>query len=509
MAVRTESLLRPDSGRVISRLFVPGQEDFGSNQARTDQVIERLLHLEESEVCRELQELTERFGSRHKHLYEVFEMNAQKVSGRVDTDERLSLERWRLLGALFTHEYSIEGASVTNPSAVMHPDQSGLAEGFARFVMSVRGIGEGHRSSIGFRVGTISQEGEIAFDPPGVYPVTGHHFETLLCKEDFIGLQEAEGGLGENARHLLAGMGARFTVAEFHDALMKFSRERDSFLYADVTVRQFRLVAERNYIVTFPIDTEISERVLWPNSTAEWRGMEDARFVRFEDETGVRYLATYTAFDGLEISQQLLSTSDFVTFESHPISGFAAVGKGLAIFPRKIGGRYAAMSRADHETNFVSYSDSLTHWTDATPVQVPNKSWELIQMGNCGSPIETDSGWLLFTHAVGPMRTYCISALLLNLEDPTIVIGSLKDALLCPTEAERDGYTPNVLYSCGSFQMGKHVMIPYGIADQSIGIALVHIDDLVSSLIAQHQDSGSVITDDTASIKRNGASNTY
>jgi predicted GH43/DUF377 family glycosyl hydrolase len=482
-------------------LFIPGQEDFGSNQTRTDQVIDRLLQLSESDVCTELADLTERFGKRHKHLHHVFELNAQRVSGRVDTDERLTLERWRLLGALFTHEYAIEGASVTNPSAVLHPDQSGLAEGTVRFVMSVRGIGEGHRSSIGFRVGTISVQGTVAIEEPGAHPVTGDHFETLLCREDFIGLQESEGGLGENARHLLASMGERFTVTEFHDALMKFSNERDSFLHADVTVRQFRLIAERNYIVSYPVDSEISERVLWPNSTAEWRGMEDARFVRFEDETGVRYLATYTAFDGLLISQQLLSTTDFISFESHPISGYAATGKGLAIFPRKIRGKYAAMSRADHETNFVSYSDSLTHWTDATPVQVPKKSWELIQMGNCGSPIETPEGWLLFTHAVGPMRTYCISALLLDLENPTILIGSLVQPLLCPMESERDGYTPNVLYSCGSFQSGNHIMIPYGIADQSIGIALVHIDELVSALIAQHSGLGSEITDDATSIK--------
>jgi len=223
---------------------------------------------------------------------------------------------------------------------------------------------------------------------------------------------------------------------------------------------------------------------LWPHASDEWRGMEDARFVRFTTPEGsVIYYATYTAFDGSNISQQLLSTTGFTTFKMHPMSGAAASGKGLALFPRKIGGHYVALSRADHESNYISFSDDLEYWGKHEILQAPTRPWELIQIGNCGSPIETEAGWLVLTHGVGPMRTYCISALLLDKDDPLRIIGSLNKPLLSPTEGERDGYVPNVVYSCGSMLHGESLMIPFGIADNSIGIAVANINEVLQRLV--------------------------
>jgi predicted GH43/DUF377 family glycosyl hydrolase len=238
--------------------------------------------------------------------------------------------------------------------------------------------------------------------------------------------------------------------------------------------------------VSFSVDSLVSERVLWPHAPAEWRGMEDARFVEFDDpDIGRVWFATYTAFDGVDINQQLLSTRDFLQFEITPVSGEAARGKGLAIFPRKVDGRFAALSRADRETNSISFSHHLEYWDDAVEVQLPMRHWEVVQLGNCGSPIETAAGWLMLTHAVGPMRTYCISAILLDRDDPVRVIGSLDTPLLVPSEFERDGYVPNVVYSCGALKHEHNLLLPFGIADQSIGIAVANLDDLLDRLTAR------------------------
>lgn len=483
IAVRTSQRLVPDSSRVISRLFVAGQEDFGSRESRASQVMDRILGLTEEEVLVALDDVYNRFVGRHDEITHDLEAHAQRVANRVETGTMLSEERWRLIGAYFTHEFSIEGAALTNPSVALHPDQRGVEAGSARFVMTVRNIGEGHRSSIGFRSGIVSAGGIVEVDAPGPRPVIGTHWEPLLEQANFRGLLQEMDDLGENARYVLGQLDEKFTVSELNQILIDLMDDHESFRSADKTAHHFRLIAERNYCVTFPLERDLSERVLWPVSSAEWRGMEDARLVRLvEDDGSIRYYATYTAFDGVGISQQLLCTDDFTAFETHPISGSAARGKGMAIFPRRIGGMYAAMTRADHETNSVAFTDHLQNWEASMVVQLPRRPWELVQMGNAGSPIETEAGWLLLTHAVGPMRTYSLSATLLDIDDPARVIGSLDRPLLSPRPDERDGYVPNVVYSCGSVLHQRTLVIPFGVADQSIGIATADLDDLLTHL---------------------------
>lgn len=476
--------LVPDSTRVISRMFVPGQEDFGSSQSRALQVLERVMALDEEEVVAALDDVYNRFIERHEDLTIEFEKHAHRMASRVPPGLILSAERWRLIGAVFTHEFAIESSALTNPSMVLHPDQSGVNEGGARFVMSVRGIGEGHRSSIGFRSGIISASGEIEVDTPGEHPTIGTHWEPMLQQGNFRGLLEEMDDMGENARFILSQLGESFTLSDLNDVLFRFMSDQESFRNSDITVHHFRMIAERNYCVTFSADQDVSERILWPVSHAEWRGMEDARFVRFTNDDGsVTHYATYTAFDGVGISQQILKTDDFLAFETHPLAGSAAKGKGMALFPRRIGGMYAAMSRADHESNSVAFSDHLDFWNASMTVQIPRRPWELIQMGNAGSPIETEAGWLMITHAVGPMRTYCLSVALLDLEDPSRVIGVLEDPLISPQDDERDGYVPNVVYSCGSMLHGDSLVIPYGISDHSIGFAVANLPELLERLV--------------------------
>jgi predicted GH43/DUF377 family glycosyl hydrolase len=476
----------PDPSRVVSRLFVAGQEDYGAQQSRASLVIDRVLALSEEEVCKALDDVYSRFVERHQDLTQDLEQHAHRVANRVQPGVTLSEERWRLIGALFSHEFSIESAALTNPSMVAHPDQSGLDAGSTRFLMSVRCIGEGHRSSIGFRTGVVSADGEVVVDTPGEHPAIGIHWEPLLRQSNFKGLLEEMNDLGENARYVMSQLGDTFTLTELNSVLFRFLDGRDSFRNSDTTVHHFRMIAERNYSVSFSAERDVSERVLWPVSYAEWRGMEDARFVNFTEDDGTsRYLASYTAFDGTDVSQQLLETQDFIAFETHPISGKAAKGKGMAFFPRKVGGMYAAMSRADNESNWVTFSEHLDYWNSTLSVQIPLRPWELIQVGNCGSPIETEAGWLLLTHAVGPMRTYCIGASLLDINDPSRVIGVLEEPLLAPMEDERNGYVPNVVYSCGSLKVGSNIIIPYGISDHAIGIAIADLNGLLERLTTQ------------------------
>lgn len=485
LAVRTGIHLRADPSRIFARLFVPGQEDFGATQSRTSAVLDRILSLSEEEVSRALNDVLLRFSDRHDDLDLWLESHAHRVASRLDSPTYFSDDRWKLIGAYFTHEFSVEGAALTNPSAVPHPDQNGVPDGSLRFVMSVRGIGEGHRSSIGFRTGVIDEFGNVTIDAPGTDLDIGLHAEGRLRNIAFLGLLETLGDLGENARYVLQHLEGLFTLSDLEEQLNRLLHDRETYRNADVTAHHFRTIAERAYSVSFSVDSQISERVLWPHATAEWRGMEDARFVRFEDsEMGSIYFATYTAFDGVDIGQQLLSTRDFLQFEVTPVSGNAARGKGLAIFPRKVGGRFAALSRADRETNSVSFSHQLEYWDNSLEIQLPTRHWEVVQLGNCGSPIETAAGWLVLTHAVGPMRTYCISALLLDLDDPARVIGNLDTPLLVPSEFERDGYVPNVVYSCGALRHRDLLLLPFGIADQSIGVAVANLDDLLDRLVS-------------------------
>ena len=480
---RLPGRLQPDPSRVVARLFVAGQEVVGGSDARASGLVARLLALDEDDVQARVEELLVRFGGRHRDLIATFSHHADRIGNRVDPDLELSEERWLLLGATFTHEYAIEAASLCNPSMVPDPDQAGAPPGGLRVVMSVRGIGEGHLSTIGFRAGCVTADGAVELDDPEPYPTLGTIDPGVFDRAVFHGRLRALGRDGESAAYVLDHLGDTFTTDELEARLALLSGQGDTRRNARAIVALFRTIAACSYTAHFPVDTHISERVLWPAMAAESHGMEDARFVRFvEDDGTAGYLGTYTAFDGADVSQQLLQTADFRTFASSPMTGPAATGKGLALFPRRIGGRFAALSRHDRESNAIAFSDSLGQWGDAARFQVPRWDWEILQLGNCGSPIETEAGWLVLTHGVGPMRTYSIGALLLDLDDPTRVLATAAEPVLSPAADEQDGYVPNVVYTCGALLHGDVLVIPYAVADWAISVATLSCADLLASM---------------------------
>jgi predicted GH43/DUF377 family glycosyl hydrolase len=471
--------LAPDLGRVITRFFVPGREDSGPGDSRATPVVDRILALDEATVDASMASIDERFTSRHADLHDEFLAHAELVGSRIADGVDLSAARRLLVGASFTHEYSIEGAALCNPSAVLHPVQDG--SGDAAFVVSVRCIGEGHRSSIGFRTGTVTAGGDVEMDEPSKFCRTASPQPGLHHRSVFHTRLDERGDDHENAAAVLDSLPPTFQDEELEAGiagLMADQATRNTLQ----TVANLRDIAVSSYSLTFPPTSQLSERVLWPHAPSESHGMEDARFVRFTSDTGETcYLATYTAYDGRNISQQLLTTVDFVSFTSTPMAGSAATGKGLAIFPRKIGGEYVALSRSDRETNSVAFSSDLLCWPTSSTIQVPTQAWEVLQLGNCGSPIETDRGWLVLTHGVGPMRTYAMSAILLDLDDPTQVVARSTEPLLAPTQTTQDGYVPNVVYSCGALAHNGTLVIPYGVADQTIAIATVNIEELLDT----------------------------
>lgn len=421
---RTEHVQRPDPDRVVARLFLPGQELTSSGRSRAGAVLRRVLALTDAEVGRELAELASAFAGRHDRLDDTWEAHFSHVRHGSDDARSMSAAHRRLVGAYFTAEYAVQSAALFNPSMVPDPDQSGLPAGSTRFVMTLRSTGEGHISSMELRTGTVDADDVVLLDPPPAYAV-----------QPVVSVQQAQRS----------------------DA--------------------------RGYDVTFPGGSVMSERVLMPQTPAERNGIEDVRMVRLGHADGSgSYAGTYTAYDGSGISIQLLRTQDFATMSSRPLSGPGARDKGLAIFPRRVGGRWIAMSRADRESNAVATSDDLLHWDEPVVVQRPEHGWEAIQLGNCGSPVETERGWLVLTHGVGPMRTYSIGALLLDLDDPTRVVGRLASPLLTAVGEERSGYVPNVVYSCGAMLHGRTLVLPYGCSDSATRIALVDVDMLLDAL---------------------------
>lgn len=483
LVTRSPRRLAADPSRVITRLFVPGQEGFEYQESRAGAVLERILALDDDEALWSLDDVVSRFDGRHRDLVGTFGRHARELSDRLDPGCELSELRMLLLGAAFTNEYAIEGAALCNPSMVAHPDQAGTPAGGLRFVMSVRGIGEGHRSSIGFRTGVIDAAGCATVDDRSPFATAGAATPTLLDAAVFRSELARLDDAGEASRYVLDALGDRFTREELDQRLATLETRLSTRGRAGETISVIRAIAERSYAVDFADGIPLSERVLWPSMGVEQAGMEDARFVRFSDDDGtVRWLATYTAYSGSHINQQLLETTDFRSFTSTPIVGHAAANKGLALFPRRIHGRFAALSRADRESNAIAYSDHLSVWPSAVPIQRPAEAWEVLQLGNCGPPIETEAGWLVLTHGVGPMRTYRIGALLLDLDDPTRIVGRLRQPLLSPASDEQDGYVPNVVYSCGALVHADTLVLPYGVGDAAIGIATVPLPELLAAL---------------------------
>jgi predicted GH43/DUF377 family glycosyl hydrolase len=484
LVTRNPCRVPANPARVITRLFVPGQEGFEFQESRAGVVLKRILALTDDDVRSSLDDVFTRFDGRHRDLEGTFRQHARELADRLDPASHLSDARILLLGATFTSEYAIEGAALCNPSVVAHPDQAGITPGSLRFVMSVRGIGEGHRSSIGFRTGVVDQAGGAHIDEPAPFAATGGTAGGMLEAAVFRDELGRVDNTGEATNYVFDGLGERLTRSDLDQRLEHLRANLSTRGRGERTVALIDRIASRFYAVEFPAEVTLSERVLWPSMEAEQAGMEDARFVRFVDDDGaVTYYATYTAYSGSHISQQLLATTDFQSFTSGPLVGKAAANKGLALFPRRINGRFAAMSRSDRETNTVAFSDHLSVWPTAAPCQQPSEAWETLQLGNCGPPIETDAGWLVLTHGVGPMRTYSIGAILLDLDDPTRVLGRLRRPLLSPAPDEQDGYVPNVVYSCGALVHADTLVIPYGIADGAIGIATAPLPQLLAAIV--------------------------
>jgi predicted GH43/DUF377 family glycosyl hydrolase len=476
----------PDPRRVITKPFLPREEIYPDGTSRVQIVLERIAAMPERDVVETLRAARGLFGGRHRHLDVVLERNFGIVAERLDHlelhSDALSRERRLLIGAYFTHEYSIEAAALGNPSMVAAPDQSGLGVGEVRFVMSLRAIGEGHTSSIEFRSGVIDVGMTIVLDTPSRYAVTGQKIPHAYDKSFFRTKLGDLGSLNDVEERVLAHLEDRFTMAELEAAILRLDDDGIERSISGETTRLLHWLASSNYRVSFPDSVDISERVLFPSGPTESRGMEDARFVRFVDDDQVIYYATYTAFDGHQILPQLLETVDFTSFRVATLSGQAAQHKGMALFPRKIDGKYVALGRHDNVNNFVMTSADVLVWRETEMIQEPERPWELMQLGNCGSPLETDAGWLVITHGVGPFRRYTLGALLLDIDDPSRVIGHLKEPLLSPGVEEREGYVPNVVYSCGSMIHGEHLVLPYGYADFGASIATIPLAELLNRL---------------------------
>jgi predicted GH43/DUF377 family glycosyl hydrolase len=484
--------LAPDPQRVITKPFVPREEVYVDGSTRLQTLLRRVIAMSDGDVHQTLDDARTLFAGRHRDLEEVFERNFGVVSphlAQLDPSgasaNALTDDRRRLIGAYFTHEYSIEAAALGNPSIVAAPDQSGLGAGEVRVVMSLRAIGEGHVSSIEFRSGVVDTDATVRLDPPSEFAMTGEQRPHELDKEFFTAKLRDLRMINEVEERVLARLDDRFTMADLDVAISALDADGIERSISGETTRLLHWLAASNYRVAFPSSVDISERVLFPNGPTESRGMEDARFVRFVDDDGaVTYYATYTGFDGHQILPQLLETDDFTEFRVTTMSGRAAHNKGIAIFPRRIDGRFVALGRQDNVNNFIMTSHDVRTWDDAIVVQQPSRPWELMQLGNCGSPLETEAGWLVITHGVGPFRRYTLGALLLDLDDPTCVLGHLAEPLLSPDEDEREGYVPNVVYSCGSMIHGEYLILPYGYADVGAGVATIPVAELLAQLTA-------------------------
>lgn len=472
----------PDSKRVIARPFVPG------DAVRVASIVNRVLGLDGNDVRQLLNQVLREFSKRHRNITEVFEDNFENIKdlateGGVEFG-RLSKERKLLIGSFFSKEYSIESAAFFNPSVVEDPYQGGLTEGEKRIIVSFRATGEGHLSSITFRSGVIDRNNELVFEPVGALVdepevVKRHVYE----KKVFIQKLQEVGVYDDVIEDVMERLGDTFIYGELQARIAEEIQKPKISQTRRQKIETINWVASSHYEISFSMDTAISERVIFPVSYTESNGIEDARFVRFVENDGtVYYYATYTAYNGYTTLPKILETRDFYHFKIIPMYGNQAKNKGMALFPRKIDGKYAMLSRYDGINNHIMFSESIRVWTHAQQVEGPKYPWEYVQVGNCGSPIETSDGWLVITHGVGPMRRYALGATLLDLDDPTKVVGHLRDPLIVANDKEREGYVPNVVYSCGSILHNGALIIPYGISDSATTFASVPLDELLAEL---------------------------
>jgi predicted GH43/DUF377 family glycosyl hydrolase len=417
--------LRPDPTRVIVRPFKPATEPRDLNptdKTRANHIVDRVLTLDPDTAASQLADVLENFLGRHRNLLRAFEARADEMEDAFAAHTTFTRAQRRLVGAYFLHEYSFEASALFNPSIVSHPDQTGAPEGGRRFILSLRAVGEGHVSSLTFRSGTIAADGALRVDP------TMRLASTPRVDKRIAGPQGDE------------------------------------------------------IEVIFKPDEDISERVIFPVTLAQSNGIEDARFVEFDDGGQKVFYATYTAYSGAAIRSELIETRDFVSFRMSPLRGSASRNKGMALFPRKIDGTFAMIGRQDNENLYLIYSDDLHAWDGGIPLLRPQFPWEFVQIGNCGSPIELDEGWLLLTHGVGPVRKYSIGAALLDKSDPSRVLARSREPLLHPEPSEREGYVPNVVYTCGAMRHNDQIILPYAVSDTFSNFATIKIVELLTAM---------------------------
>lgn len=471
--------LVPDRFRVLVRPFYPTSNDIARK------IVTRVMTLSEEEIAKLLSRVMGEFADRHEYMEKIFRDRFTQVCRYLGETWESSPDRQILIGAHFMNEYSPESAALFNPSIVPHPDQTNLPSGALRFVLSLRGTGEGHISSITFRTGIISEQHRITLTPPVPFATEPERVPSSSYDKNLFAskLQEA-GVLDEFCQRVLDQLPENFTLDELHHVLNEKRRHTDpADTTAERAARGILLLAESNYAVCFAPESRISQRILFPFTASQRNGIEDARFVRFHNEDGsVTYYATYSAYDGRIILPQLLETPDFRHFRFITLNGPAVQNKGMALFPRKINGHYVMVSRQDDENISLMFSENIHFWQSSQVLLRPTQPWEFIKLGNGGSPIETESGWLVLSHGVGAMRKYCLGAFLLDLADPTHVIGRLKEPLLSPNESEREGYVPNVVYTCGALLQGRELIIPYAMSDSATSFATVSLDALLDAM---------------------------
>jgi predicted GH43/DUF377 family glycosyl hydrolase len=473
--------LNPDYKKVIPRFFNSGIE-------RSRILIERVLNLPVQEAEELLNQVLAEFSPRYRDIRTIFIKHFELIRYLLlDTEQQHLSEVNRLLiGSYFTMEYSLEAAALFNPSVVEDPDQSGAGTGKKKVIVSFRATGESHISSLVFKRATLDETGNIVFEPSGKFIGEGVLTEkNKINKESFETMLSQLSLPTDIRRNILEPLNDPFNYKEIEMVLKSALQPIEPPIERKRLKYEILDLGNTNYELRFPPESHISERVIFPVTHAEKNGIEDARFVKFTSENGnVRYAATYTAYDGLTIRPHLIETKDFLYFKISPLYGKSAINKNLALFPRKINGQYVMVSRIDGFNNYIMFSDDLYLWEDSELWQQPKYPWEFIQIGNGGSPIETEKGWLVITHGVGPMRTYCLGASLFDLDDPRKELGRLKEPLLIPNEDERHGYVPNVVYTCGSMVHGDKLFLPYAVSDHATSFATIPLGELLDQLLS-------------------------
>lgn len=477
---RSTVKIYPDPTRVIARFSFYGE-------SRAAEIIKKVMNLSEQEVAAIILPLLQEFSKRHRKITNVFTRHCERLN-KIFTElgidiNTLSQYRKLLIGSYVTHEYSIESSAFFNPSCIEDPDQTELVEGQKRVIISFRAVGEGHISSIAFRRAIIDNNNNIAVIPAGEYIDEAEVIRNAIYKKELFFNKGIEQNIApEIIEEVKKKLDEQFEYLKLQSVIKNLA-ENESNEQRKLEFNKVLWLADVYHEIIFSLDTDISDRVIFPISEFEKNGIEDARFVRFtEDDGKIIYYATYTAYDGRMILPKLLQTSDFYDFKIRPLYGPGAMNKNLALFPRRINGKYAMMSRIDGMNNYIMYSNNVLIWEKPQLLQEPKFPWEFIQIGNCGSPIETEYGWLVITHGVGSMRRYCLGVSLLDRNDPSIEIGRLNEPILMPNEDEREGYVPNVVYSCGSIINNGKLIIPYGLADHSSSFMSVDLKALLDKL---------------------------